>query len=73
MLPPYLPYSLNKIRKTASWDDNCLFGHVTFDNLIQMKLNNLLILNKTQKCKRNNKALKKTKQVIYISKTYIVM
>ena len=43
-----------------------IFNFVNFDNLIYMKLYNLLILNKIQKCNKNNvKALKKTKQALF--------
>ena len=42
------------------------FNFVNFKNLVYMRLYNLLILNKTQKCKKNNvKALKKSKQAVF--------
>ena len=42
-----------------------IFNFVNFVNLIYMKLYNLLISKKIQKCKKKNvKALKKTKQAL---------
>ena len=43
-----------------------IFNCVGFENVIYVKLYNLLILNKILKCKKNNvKALKKTKQALF--------
>ena len=43
-----------------------IFNFVNFESLIYIKLYNLLILNKIQKCYKNNvKPLKKTKQFFF--------
>ena len=43
-----------------------IFNFVNFENLFYIKPYHLLILNKIQKCKKNNvAALKKTKQALF--------
>ena len=43
-----------------------IWNFVNFESLIYMKLYNILILNKIQRCKKNNvEALKKTKQALF--------
>ena len=48
-----------------------IFNFGNFECLICMKLYNLLNLSKIQKCKKNNvKALKKTKQALFLRRIY---
>ena len=52
-----------------------IFNFVDFESLIYMKLYNLLILNKIQKCtkKKNVKALEKIKQALFLDLKMIII